>query len=196
MAELRPQPPLTTHDHGPWPTTRTRLTPHDRRPTPDGRQPTTDERRPTTAHDTRPTLVGVVGCGSSVVGRRSSVVGRESWVVGGRRSSVVDEVVGRRSSVVGRGRGSWVVGCGSWVMGRGSWSWVLVGRGSWRPRSPRPLRPRQPLRVIWVVGLGSWVVAQRCGSEQRLASVALLTGGSRAEAPREQLSLSPLPGTP
>jgi len=34
------------------------------------------------------------------------------------------------------------------------------------------------------------------GSEQRLASVALLTGGSRAEAPREQLSLSPLPGTP
>jgi len=33
-------------------------------------------------------------------------------------------------------------------------------------------------------------------SEQRLASVALLTGGSRAEAPREQLSLSLLPGTP
>jgi len=27
------------------------------------------------------------------------------------------------------------------------------------------------------------------GSEQRLASVALLTGGSRAEVPREQLSL-------
>ena len=143
VAELRPQPPLTTHDHGPWPTTRTRLTPHDRRPTPDGRQPTTDERRPTTAHDTRPTLVGVVGCGSSVVGRRSSVVGRESWVVGGRRSSVVDEVVGRRS----------------WVVGRAS----LVG-------------------VV--------------GSEQRLVSVALLTGGSCAEAPREQLSLSLLPGTP
>ena len=34
------------------------------------------------------------------------------------------------------------------------------------------------------------------GSEQRHASVALLTGGSRAEAPREQLSLSLLPGTP
>ena len=33
-------------------------------------------------------------------------------------------------------------------------------------------------------------------SEQRLASDALLTGGSRAEAPREQLSLSLLPGTP
>jgi len=33
-------------------------------------------------------------------------------------------------------------------------------------------------------------------SEQHLASVALLTGGSRAEAPREQLSLSLLPGTP
>jgi len=31
---------------------------------------------------------------------------------------------------------------------------------------------------------------------QGLASVALLTGGSRAEAPREQLSLSPLSGTP
>ena len=34
------------------------------------------------------------------------------------------------------------------------------------------------------------------GPEQRLASVALLTGGSRAESPRKQLSLSLLPGTP
>jgi len=190
----------TTHDYDQ--TTTTATTTHDGPTTDD----LVDDRRPT------PTTHGswVVRRGSWVVDRgrgRSRlvvVVGPGTWaiVIGGRRSSIVDQVVGRRSSVVGRV--SWA------VVGRrrGRRSWVTHDPRA-TTHDPRPTtddrRPRRrPTTDAPTTHDPSPTTHHpqpmtqdpRFRSEQRPASVALLMGGSRAEAPREQLSLSLLPGTP